>query len=357
MKRRLLASGLFCLAVLACGSSDESALHGPAKDAGMDGSAGMGAAAGQAGGASAGAGGQGGTAASSTGGGAGAPEGGAGGTPATCSVAALPAGTTTITVKSSGQDRSARMVIPKSYDASKPVPLVLVFHGYTESATAIENISQMTPVAEKAGVIVVYPQGILNAWNAGKCCGVASTSNRPDVQFVVDLLDSLEQQLCIDKKRIYAAGFSNGGMLSNRLACELSTRFAAIGPVAGPLAIDACAPQRPMPMIEFHGTGDFVVPYDGGGLSGAKSVKENVDFWQKNAWCTDGTPGETYKKGDVTCASYSQCKEGAAVELCTVEGGGHQWPGGKSAGPGGKLTQDVNGSQRMLDFFLAHPMP
>jgi polyhydroxybutyrate depolymerase len=266
-------------------------------------------------------------------------------------------GTSERTIKTSGTERSARVHVPASYDATKNVPLVMVFHGYTESAEQIENISQMTPVSDAQGFIVVYAQGISNSWNAGKCCGTASAQKVPDVQFVSDLMDALSSELCIDQKRIYAAGFSNGAMLSNRLACELSNRIAAFAPVSGPLAMDGCAPTRFMPMIEFHGTGDFVVPYNGNGLGGALSVQDNFTFWSKNAACTDSQPAEVYNKGDTTCVEASQCQGGAAVRLCTVQNGGHQWPGGKSAGPAGKLTQDISASEEMVKFFLAHPMP
>ena len=229
----------------------------------------------------------------------------------------------------------------------------------TTCATAeqFETISQMTPVSDAQGFIVAYGQGIQNSWNAGKCCGTASAQKVLDVQFASDIIDTLAGVLCIDQKRVYAAGFSNGGMLSNRLACDLSNRIAAFAPVAGPLAMDGCNPTRFMPMIEFHGTGDFVVPYNGGGLGGAVSVPENFAFWSKNAACTDKNPAQVYDNGDTQCVEASQCQGGAAVRLCTVNNGGHQWPGGKSAGPTGKLTQDINASEEMLKFFLAHPLP
>jgi polyhydroxybutyrate depolymerase len=260
-------------------------------------------------------------------------------------------------VTTSGEQRTARLVVPASYDASTHVPLVLVFHGYTEDAADIENISEMTPVAEQHGFVVAYPQGKSNSWNAGKCCGTASSSQSPDVAFVSDLIDALSQEICIDPKRVYAAGFSNGGMLSNRLACELSDRIAAFAPVAGPRAIDQCQPTRPIPMIEFHGTSDFVVPYNGNGLGGAISVQANVDYWKDNAGCTDSA-AISYQNGDTTCVQHTQCDAGATIRLCTVDGGGHQWPGGQSAGAlGGKLTQDIDASAEMAAFFLAHPMP
>ena len=349
MRTLAWVSAALCLLSVACGSDDESPKSQPKADAGADVSAA--GAGGAAGGVATG--GVAGSGASVGGGG----QAGSAGAPATCSVAPKPPGASVVKITSSGQERTARLVIPPGYDATKPTALVLVFHGYLETAEQIENISQMSVAAAGQNVIVAYPQGISVSWNAGKCCGSSASQKRPDVKFVADLLDHLEQELCIDQKRIYAAGFSNGGMMSNRLACELSTRIAAIGPVAGPLAIDECLPQRPMPVIEFHGTSDIVVPYNGGGLSGTRSVSDNIDWWQKNAWCQDSAPAEVYNNGDTICTEYSQCKAGAAIRLCTVDKGGHQWPGGKSAGPAGKLTKDIDASAEMLKFFLAHPMP
>jgi polyhydroxybutyrate depolymerase len=146
-------------------------------------------------------------------------------------------------------------------------------------------------------------------------------------------------------------------MFSQRLACELSRRIAAIGPVAGPLAIDGCVPSRPVPLIEFHGTSDFVVPYNGGGLGGAESVPDTIAFWTQHDACTDAQPAKVYENGDSSCVEHRSCAGGSAVRLCTVDGGGHQWPGGTSAGPAGKLTEDIDASEEMAQFFAAHPMP
>lgn len=235
--------------------------------------------------------------------------------------------------------------------------LVLDFHGYLESNDDIEKISKMDGVSDTHGFLVVYPQGKSTSWNAGSCCGSAASSGSKDVEFVGDLLDALESEYCVDKKRVFSVGFSNGGMLSHRLACELSDRIAAIGPVSGTLAVDACAPARPMPVIHFHGTSDFVVPYNGGGLGGADSVKDTIDGWVKRNGCT-GQPVNVYSKGDASCDEYQSCAQGASVRLCSIDGGGHQWPGGESAGGiGGKLSTDISASEEMFTFFSAHPMP
>jgi polyhydroxybutyrate depolymerase len=268
-------------------------------------------------------------------------------------------GARTISITSGGRKRTAHLVVPAGYDAKKRTPLLLLYHGYLEDAARIESSTGMTPIAGKHGMIVVYPQGVNNSFNAGpKCCGTASSTQIDDVQFTKDLLDELESQLCVDTKRVYAAGFSNGGMFSSRLGCELGSRIAAIAPVSGPIAVTSCKPSRPIPVIEFHGTSDIVVPYNGGGLGGALSVPDAIKLWKTNNGCTDAQPKTVFQNGDTTCAAYQSCKAGAHVELCTISSGGHQWPGGTDPLAGvGKQTQDINASSAMVDFFLAHPLP
>jgi polyhydroxybutyrate depolymerase len=260
------------------------------------------------------------------------------------------------TMADNGAMRTYHVHVPKSYSSSKPTSLVFVFHGYTQTSSGIEDISQMDPVADAHGFVAVYPQGLSNSWNAGSCCGTAAQSMVDDLKFVGDMLDQLEKDYCIDPKRVFASGLSNGGMLSHRLACEMSDRIAAIGAVAGTLAIDTCAPPRPVAVLHVHGTADFVVPYNGGGLSGGKSVPDTIAAWTKIDGCTDATPTNVYMKGDATCNTYENCNAGVAVELCTIDQGGHQWPGGHSDFLG-KLSTDLDASEEMAKFFEAHPMP
>lgn len=300
---------------------------------------------------------------SSSGGGGGAtgaggadPSGGSGGGAAPdCSGLIAEPGNFDKTVMSDGDAREYRVHVPPGYSATKATMLVLDFHGYLEQNDDIEKISKMDAVSDAHGFIAVYPQGKSTSWNAGACCGSSSATGVKDVEFVGALLDALEAEYCVDKKRVFSAGFSNGGMLSHRLACEMSDRIAAIGPVAGTIAVDACAPKRAVPVIHFHGTGDFVVPYGGGGLGGAASVDDTIAGWVQRNGCV-GQPVNVYKNGDASCDEYTTCTSGAAVRLCTIDNGGHQWPGGESAGPGGKVSKDINASEEMYSFFSAHPM-
>ncbi len=274
-------------------------------------------------------------------------------------------GDTTMTLQSSGGLRDALVHVPASYDPTKGTMLVLNFHGYSSNAIEEEVLARMNPVADTKNFIVVYPDGVQASFNAGTCCGVAWSNSVDDVQFTRDLLAKLEGDYCIDPSRVYATGMSNGGFMSHRLGCAMSDVFAAIAPVAGVLGIpaDECNPVRPMPVIDFHGTADPVVPFSGGppvtplllGLTTFESVDNTIGTWRSKDGCV-GTPTTIYATGDATCTSFGGCRGNAEVVQCTIEGGGHTWPGGVPI-PLGKTSSDISATDAMIDFFLAHPMP
>jgi polyhydroxybutyrate depolymerase len=235
-------------------------------------------------------------------------------------------------------------------------------HGYLEDSDDIERISTMTPAADERGVVVVYADGLsLGTWNAGSCCGTSSSNDVDDVGFLGAALDEVLPAYCLDDRRVYAAGFSNGGMLSHRLACEMSDRIAAIGSTAGTLAIPACEPSRPVPIMHTHGTDDGVVEWDGGGLGNARSVEDTIDTWLRLDGCTDAEPTTIHDEGDATCVAWTACDQASEVRLCTIDGGGHQWPGGEDAAPvqgtAGMLSDDLQTSEELLEFFLGFSLP
>jgi polyhydroxybutyrate depolymerase len=260
-------------------------------------------------------------------------------------------------MKVDGKDRTVHVHVPKGYDPTKAVPVVLNFHGYSSNGTEQNLLARMTDKADKAGFIAVHPEGTgaSPSWNAGACCGDAASAATDDVGFVGKIIDELESKLCVDAHRVFATGMSNGGFLSHRLACELSDRIAAVAPVAGVLGIPTCNPTRPMSVFHFHGTLDALVSYDGS-QGGFPSVKQTMSGWASRSGCTV-TPRETLKKGEVTCVTYDGCKGGAEVNLCTVTGGGHTWPGGLPVPSLGHTTTDIVATDAMWDFFVKHPLP
>ena len=287
----------------------------------------------------------------------------AGPTPVTCNGKTGKKGSPTLSVKSGGLTRTSILHVPEIYDPSQGAMLVLNFHGFSSAGWQQSLLSRMSSESDKRGFIVAYPEGVALSWNAGDCCGTAWTDSVDDIAFTRALLDKIEAEYCIDKRRIFATGMSNGGFFSHRLACEMSDRIAAIAPVAGVLGIDNCAPKRKVPVLHFHGTADPIVPYQGGtpiipqlGLGLVfKPVSETMDFWRKFNGCS-AFEKVIYQKGDATCIEWPDCDENASTVLCSIDGGGHTWPGGLAI-PAGKTSKDIGATATMLDFFQAHPLP
>lgn len=274
-------------------------------------------------------------------------------------------------VEHDGARRTFRVHLPPTYDVRRPAPLVVMLHGGGGSGAYFENRStRMNAVADREGFITVYPDatgGGATTWNAGECCGSAARRDVDDVGFVAALLDHLEAELCVDERRVYAAGMSNGAMLAYRLACELSDRFAAVAPVAGSDMTTACAPSRPVGVLHVHGSKDANVPWGGGkgcGVSGATftSVDETLERWRARNGCAKAT--STWRvEGDGRCVAYDGCAGGVATVLCTIDGGGHEWPGGEPL-PGalkcdddGALSTTFSASEAAWRFFRDHALP
>ncbi len=293
--------------------------------------------------------------------------GGDGSTSFTCTGKTLGAGSHDENVTSGGLARVAHLHVPSSYDPTTGTMLVLAFHGFFETGLEQEVQARIDSSSDAHGYIVAYPEGIANSWNAGDCCGDSWTNSVDDVQFTRDLLGAIAADYCIDPKRIFAAGFSNGGFFSHRLGCEMSDVFGAIAPVAGVLGIDpsTCKPKRAIPVLDFHGTGDPIVPYNGGtpiiplniaGVLDFRSVSDTLAFWVNSNGCL--APEVTiFQNGDATCMQWGLCKGGADVVHCVIDNGGHQWPGGVALPVVGKCSTDISATDTMYDFFVAHPLP
>jgi polyhydroxybutyrate depolymerase len=277
--------------------------------------------------------------------------------------AAVKTGDTTVVIRPGaggnpdGGTRSYLLHVPPSYDGKTALPLIVNFHGLTSNPAQQAAFSGMSPKADGAGYVVAYPEGLQNSWNAGSCCAPASNTKIDDIGFVRAVVADISCKLNIDAKRVYATGMSNGGFLTQRLACEAADLFAAFAPVAGVLLIppDTCKPLRPIPMIEFHGTADPLVAYDGGGAAGGPSVPDTFAGWAARDGCTD-TPMQTFSNGTAHCATYAACKGGVKLTLCTLDGEGHCWPGTAYC-PYGNYTTDINADDAMWKFFEGFTLP
>ncbi|HUS29933.1 MAG TPA: PHB depolymerase family esterase [Kofleriaceae bacterium] len=245
--------------------------------------------------------------------------------------------------------RVARVHVPASYSPQSRTPLVLDIHGRSGWGSQQAALAHAIAKSDAEGFIVIHPEGTGSptSWNSGGgCCDPAAANNVDDVGFMRAILDKAEAQLCVDPARIYAMGLSNGGYLAHRIACDLGDRVAAIGAVAG-LLQGNCTPARPVPVWMVHGTSDTLVDYSW--------VPATVNFWDATNGCS--TESTTYTHGDASCVTHAGCTANASLVLCTIQGGGHQWPGGDALPFLGKKSDDIIATDALWDFFVAHPLP
>lgn len=260
------------------------------------------------------------------------------------------AGDTIETIASGGLDRTYIVHVPTGYAGTASAPVVLLFHGYGLSAEYMRTYTRFSDVADAHQFILVIPDGSGSPqyWNT---TGVPGGPD--DAAFVHDLIAKIGAELCVDSRRVYAAGYSNGGGMSQLLACELPGEIAAVGLVASEyLACDAR-----VPLIAFHGTADPLVPYgdvDATGADRSRSVSTIAASWATRLGCDD-TPAISIPASDLELSTFNHCRTGRAdVLLYTVLGGGHTWPGAAFANEAvGPTTQEINASTTMWDFFAA----
>ncbi|MBV8502078.1 MAG: prolyl oligopeptidase family serine peptidase [Paucibacter sp.] len=288
--------------------------------------------------------------------------------------AALAAGDHAFTLEHDGLTRRYLLHVPRSYTDSRPAPLLMALHGGGGNARfqADDAHYGLITASEKFGFIAVFPNGIsplprggLASWNAGTCCAQARDRNIDDVGFLRAVVADVSRRLAVDPARVYATGMSNGGMMAQRLACEAADVFRAIAPVAGTDNTLSCTPSRPVAVIEFHARDDDHVLFAGG--AGPKAfkdsskvapftgVEETISRWVKRNQCT-APPRVVLDKPGARCIRHGGCSEGAVVELCVTDEGGHSWPGGGATRivktrPSSALSAD----ELMWEFFAGLP--
>ena len=264
-----------------------------------------------------------------------------------------------------GRTRTYTLYTPDSYTGAVRVPLVVVYHGTGGTGPGMMTITLMNAVADRYGFLVAYPDGVGSAteptgWNAGGTDNFASDNHVDDVGFTRLLIADVAKNAKVDAARVYATGFSDGGAFTQRLGFELADQIAAIAPVSGTLVPGGdfvpTPPTRAVPVIEFHGTTDEIVPF-------MPSVPATIGSWLGR----DGVPSSSgvisYRNGIETCQVYPGA---AVVTLCAAQppmaidiggvfydGGGHAWPGGeRGAIPGSDIpTPDIDASTTIWKFF------
>jgi poly(3-hydroxybutyrate) depolymerase len=207
-------------------------------------------------------------------------------------------------MQSGGTNRSFILYIPSGYDGTKRLPLVFDVHGYTSWADEQLQRSKWDKMADQEGFVLIDPDGVNESWNAGSCCG---GNNQNDVGFFRDMVTKATEELCIDSKRVYVSGHSNGGAMTYRLACEAADIFAAVAPVCGWMTVSSCNPSRPIPVLAIRGKDDSTVRID--------TADADIDEWLSNNQCS-ATPVTTAG----VCKTYTSCAAGTQVMDCRPRG-------------------------------------
>lgn len=269
-------------------------------------------------------------------------------------------------IEVSGLKRTYEIHLPRA--SNNPPSLLFVFHGGGGSGAQIARSISINGLADEHNVIVVYPDGIDKHWNDGR----RSTASAVDDElFVSTLIQQLSAQYAINRNQIFAAGISNGALFSQRLACDLSDKIAAVASVAGLMPVElapACHPSQPVSVLILQGDEDPYMPINGGaGWAGPKgkglgghvlSAQDTLAFWAKLENCTGEYKTE---RGPITLHSYRQCDAQKSVGLYIIGGGGHTWPG--STQPKmilnmmklGNISLALNANNTIMTFFLEHP--
>lgn len=279
-------------------------------------------------------------------------------------VRSLETGTSEHTVESQGRGRSYLLHLPPDYDGASRVPVMFLFHGLGGDPATLLDTTKLDDVADERGFAIVAPQGggLIPSWRFREQNGGPAT----DITFTHDLLDEVEDSVCLDRDRVYAAGFSNGSALTLALACERSSDFAAFAAVSAPYFGPECSGAPPRPIVYFHGLRDVVVPFTGAKtvIGPLPPVPGMLESWAAHDRCN--RPAATDRPtSHVLRYRWRDCAPGSDLEAYIVAGGGHRWPGGVdvptpgSTGRGGNpvqgiMTQEIDASELIWDFVRLH---
>jgi polyhydroxybutyrate depolymerase len=307
--------------------------------------------------------------------GGGATAADAGSVAAACTGAPLSVGDHEYTIQSkNGQKYTYILSIPSTVDPAQRAPVIVHWHALSSDPEEARKVTSIDAKAAAAKAIVVFPRSPDKSWDVGECCTTVVGGTRRDEEvFARELVKDVVSKACVDERRIYTNGFSNGGMISQMLACKMPDVFAASAPLGSTLTSPKaeCKPSRPVPIFMLNGTADPLVGYDSPGTSGGISVPEDVKFWATTNGCT-GEPETFLTKGKVKCTRYTHCSAGVEVAHCAVDGMGHCVPGMKTESASNCMTKtafgllpiqlgmpndDVDALQMDMDFLLRFTLP
>jgi polyhydroxybutyrate depolymerase len=266
---------------------------------------------------------------------------------------------------SGGLTRTYQGHLPSAYDGTTPLPLLLALHGGGGDGAGMQRLTHLNQIADQHDFIVVYPDGYQKHWADGRDVTTAEQQGLDDVGFLSALIDALAGQYKIDRRRVYATGISNGGFMSERLACDLASKIVAIASDAATMSqvlAARCAPQRPVPFFLIQGEQDPIVPAQGGAVLGergvALSASAAIQKWVQIDGCS-GTaaagslPDTAHDGTQVSTQRYTGCQANTEIQAYLIAGGGHTWPGGLQYLPAsivGKTSRQFDAGQVIWQF-------
>lgn len=268
-------------------------------------------------------------------------------------LAALAPGDYTRTLSVDGHEREFLLHVPPGYDGTTRVPLVLDFHGWSSAAIQQRALSGMVTVSDEEGFILAHPQGLDASWNAGICC--SPNRDLDDVGFIRAVVEAIAAETEVDRRRIYATGLSNGGAISQRLACEAADLFAATAPMAFPIPLrplPRCHPSRPIPVLTFMGLTDILVRYEDGAFG---SAPETFAYWHDIDGCVGSAPDIIEPTGASRCEYFTHCRNGVEAGLCSITA--QDFPGAFFSGHILYLNEDLDLARVAWDFLKRFRLP
>jgi len=309
-------------------------------------------------------------------------------------------------------DRNFMVRLPRGFDPQHHYPVVILLHGMNQDADDMERLTRFDELADKDGIIAVYPFALHGRWNVGVQpqpqrpmsagpgrhrryggggypgggggggypSGREPSTRQPeedrrpaladDIGFFNQVLDQLGTKFPVDASRIYVAGLSEGGFMSLRLGCSLSDRIAAVAAVGAAMPKTLiCLPSRPVPTLIMDGTSDPIVPYNGGTEHNLNlpviSAEDSAKAWAKIDRCAEKPDKDKISakgKGgmEIKVDTYTACQQAARVVLYSVKGGGNTWPGGEQYEVEktiGKTSQDLNANETIWSFLVTQRLP
>jgi polyhydroxybutyrate depolymerase len=292
-------------------------------------------------------------------------------------------GEETLNFDAVNDDGSYTEQVPTTAAAGKPLPVVFDLHAYEEPGQLQVTLSGLGTYGQTHGFATITPwidDQPVPLWQ--------SAVGSKDMAWFGKLITHIETTTCVDENRVFVTGYSNGAFMSSAVACQFSSRVAAVAPVAGIMAVSPCKMTRPVPVVAFHGTADPLVHYDGTASKAAEdlpapdgsgktigqeaaesfgtkgvfkkgpSIPQEAGTWARRNGCSTKFTS-TRIASDVTLLSWS-CPRHANVELFRIQGGGHTWPGSQESAElvkiVGRTTFSISADAEMWSFFMAHPL-